>query len=787
MARRRINPVTFFLNETHELSAEEREGGGRPAKYAPISWTAKAKRISDSLESVRATVEASHDPLKDHRYFAMALPEAKVKKTSTDKKKAPTGFLEEATEYGEQHAKVFERLGLDLLQVTPDGRAIVHADREKFEQLAHRSESLDTLGVREQGRWITIESFEIVPMSLRIDDSWVNSLATNDLADVIFELQPILNRADAETVLRAISDLLTRNASGRLSGTGTDYSGRHWFRGKSKKQTIRQLARDFYSIQAIHPPLFSIALGRSRESPPLIAAPAPANAAQLPCVAVVDMGVPEDHVRLRPYRRGRFYLPELPTNAVGKHGSLVASRVIFGDCRTQDELLTKVGQCSFYDVMVGDWPLSEAGRIDEKRVVPAMVGTRAAAEDVRVFNLSIGHKVAFAEMEGVVKAERRRLTRDLDNFVFANDCIVVVAAGNSQPGIVPETPYPHHYSDIRWGLGPWSLGYNTIVCGSFVSDICIGDFVPNVGWPSPFTRIGPGWNDTPIPSFSAPGGSTAADYRRRNLGVWTISSDGLAEDNSGTSYSAPLLAREAALLFSALQEQCSPGTRPFAVTVRAFLTLTAIQPVEDQEVRTLVERTLGVGQANIQRIREPRSDTAVFLWQGYIESPRDTTRVQLPIPIAWLSEAETPVLRIVICSDPPVNDIPVSWACRQVVVYLRPTPDAKALRRPRGEHASYPTIIREYDLAPYKPGQQDGNKDDMWTLEFSYDEIAPYQAAMDFDPRQRVAFAAELLDRGARPISPQDALQALPIAATMNRLSIQNTPVRSPIILKTRV
>ncbi len=508
----------------------------------------------------------------------------------------------------------------------------------------------------------------------------MNKLSTDELADVVFELQPVLNRTDAERVLGAISNLLSRGAHELLSGTGTDYSGRHWFRGKAKKQTLRKVAREFYSLQAIHPPLFSIELGKSgaaaSASPSL---PPPPNASQLPCVAVVDKGVPEDHPRLRAYRRGRFYLPELPRAAVGHHGSVVASRVVFGDCQSQEEALTKVGQCAFYDVMVSDWPMTQHS-IDDKRIVSAMAGTRGAAEDVRVFNLSIGDDKSFAEMSGVTADEKRRLARDLDNFVFANDCIVVMAAGNSPVGVVPDPGYPDHYSDVRWGLGPMACGYNTLVCGSFVSSICIGDLVQKVGWPSPFTRIGPGWNEAPIPSFSAPGGSANALYERRGLGVWGLSSDGLAEDHSGTSFAAPLLAREAALLFHALQERCHPSTRPFAVTVRAFLTLTATPAVQDEEVRTLVERTLGVGQGHMQRFRTPRPESAVFLWQGYIDSPRETTRVQLPIPLTWLSEAEMPVLRMVICSDPPVNDSQKSWACRRVTAYLRPTPDGKALR-----------------------------------------------------------------------------------------------------------
>lgn len=94
--------------------------------------------------------------------------------------------------------------------------------------------------------------------------------------------------------------------------------------------------------------------------------------------------------------------------------------------------------------------------------------------------------------------------------------------------------------------------------------------------------------------------------------------------------------------------------------------------------------------------------------------------------------------------------------------------------------------MREYNLSKYDstgPKTADG---DLWLLELAYDEIFAYPPGMDFDPRQRVAFAAELIDRGEAPVDPQAAMQALPIAASMIRLSIQPTAVRSPVIIRTR-
>ena len=141
-----VRPQTFFLNETHELTPKERGGGGPLPQYVGISWAAKAKAINKSLHTVAGQVQSSHDPLKDERYFVIVLPEPDVEKSSKNKKRYPTGKYKEKTEFDDVHGKVFDRLGLDLLQVTDDGKAVVHADKEKFDQLVQRSESLDHLG-----------------------------------------------------------------------------------------------------------------------------------------------------------------------------------------------------------------------------------------------------------------------------------------------------------------------------------------------------------------------------------------------------------------------------------------------------------------------------------------------------------------------------------------------------------------------------------------------------------------------------------------------------------------
>ena len=266
-----------------------------------------------------------------------------------------------------------------------------------------------------------------------------------------------------------------------------------------------------------------------------------------------------------------------------------------------------------------------------------------------------------------------------------------------------------------------------------------------------------------------------------------MSGSGLAEDRVGTSYAAPLLAREAAIALQSLQNHCLPGTQPFAVLVRAFFALTAARTASQEAVQELSRRTLGHGWATAERLAQPANGSAVILWQGHIESKDDKVRVQLPVPMDWLNSAERPVLRMAVCSDPPVNEsAQATWACRKVKAVLHLNPDGAAVRAPAGLHDSYPLTVREYKLDKFKAGEDRAVEGDLWLIELSYDELAPYPPGMDFDPRQRVAFAAELIDQGAAAVDPQPAMQALPIAVSMNRLSVQAAAIRNPVIVRTR-
>lgn len=768
MPNPKATPKNYFLNERHELPVEEKPGGGRIPEFFGVNWTQKSQKLHKSLERVERLAKASKDPLSRRHYYLVADPAAQIVKVSKAKT-AKDGKKVEAVEFNGEQSKVFNRLGLDLIEVHPNGSATIHAAPERLEQLLIKAEELPRLGGRDQARWITIEEFGWIPPEFKFDQGWLDISGTKPI-EVYIKLQPLISEIEADLVIRSVSQMFLAHEGAELRSVSRSYLGRFSLRTMLNRSSVKAIASEFSSIQSLHPPIIAL----TQSLPPEVGSGSRAStinnittARNLPCIGVVDTAVPDAHRWLQPYRRAVVQGRDCSNTENDNHGSRVASRVVFGEMDLGASPIPPPATCSFLEVRVG------TGRSDHIRVesVPSAIqGAITAAPDVRVFNLSFDAKLRLDDMLPKERMETLKQIEELDNFAFDQDVLLIVAAGNAAQGIIPTPGYPHHIDHTNWELHSVPRAFNALTCGGSIARLRAGGLASEINAPCPFTRIGPGFARSPKPDLCASAGNTDQNYNPQpGSGVWTLNALGDPSEVFGTSYSAPILAREAAFTFEELRKVCPEDTRPFACTVKAVLALTAddVGSRCSDSVKLLAKRTLGCGKASVHAFKNPVAQKARYFWQGIIQHHSDIVRTQIPIPKSWIQEAELPTLRICVSWDTPVcAAAEAQWACRDVEITLRAETEGSALRGSQSRVAGYPLFNRIWNL---KDVQNITN--DQWTAELKYSQLATYAAGHNVSPMQRIAIAAEIWDEAEAAVSPHTFIQSLPIASTLNRLS----------------
>src|SRR6202034_2169843 len=133
--------------------------------------------------------------------------------------------------------RVFTRLGMNMLNVTNDGAALVHLAPQQAQQLYTTASALESFGPRDKARWVTLDSFEVISPDLRLDYDWFAKIHARELAESVIELQPLLTRAEVDEVMRALAGTVQINApkGQSLRGSASDFSGRQWLRANLSK------------------------------------------------------------------------------------------------------------------------------------------------------------------------------------------------------------------------------------------------------------------------------------------------------------------------------------------------------------------------------------------------------------------------------------------------------------------------------------------------------------------------------------------------------------------------
>ncbi len=322
-----------------------------------------------------------------------------------------------------------------------------------------------------------------------------------------------------------------------------------------------------------------------------------------PIVGVVDSGVSTRISELQNWMYGKErHVAEAEENTY--HGTFVAGLIVWGHVLNSEHPEIGRHPCRILDIHVlpnSDPTVGEVGSITESELLQDLEQALIKhSNEVKVWNLSLGSD------EVCSLDQFSDFAVQLDNLQEKFGITFVIAAGNyAAPSLLN---YPRNDADQ-------ALGRITSPADS-VLGITVGSIShlnhPSTGTlrgePSPFSRGGPGPNHIIKPDLVHFGGNIGRDFKHA-LGVVSLDDGPSIAEDIGTSFAAPLVARQLAWIHHGLTPT------PSAMMARAILTHNALDVRSGGRVQDQDDRCLGFGMPhNIDRALEcdPWKMTMVF-------------------------------------------------------------------------------------------------------------------------------------------------------------------------------
>lgn len=404
-----------------------------------------------------------------------------------------------------------------------------------------------------------------------------------------------------------------------------------------------------------------------------------------PALCIVDSGVNDGHPFLGKHVVHASAVLKNTTSPadLNGHGTMVAGLAVFGSIRACYASGVFASTVRLYSARV----LNDSNRFEDESLIvrqteDAIRRYYNAPYNCRIFNLSIGSAEPAFRADGerqTVWAER------LDYLCRTLKILIVVSAGNYSSVFTTRSDeaerfkatYPAYLLDHEARLNDPATAAIPVTVGAIAEHdlhaarqgLGANDIVSplaGVDHPSPFTRVGLGLAGAIKPEFVEYGGNaifTGTMNSRRVIqepgtAVMSLSNkplERLFSFNAGTSFAAPLVARRAALTWSALTAVL--GSQPDPNLVRAVLGVSARVPSSMKAAVTdesSLFRFAGYGQIDEARAFNSFDNDVTMVAEG--KQKLDTFSVYaVPVPDVMLQAAGLKTIRVALAYDPPVR------------------------------------------------------------------------------------------------------------------------------------
>lgn len=259
-----------------------------------------------------------------------------------------------------------------------------------------------------------------------------------------------------------------------------------------------------------------------------------------PTVGVVDSGISDDCLPLKPWLRDR-QIHVIDQDRDLNHGTFVGGLISGGRKLNGGSNLFPSCQSKIYSVEV----LGKAGG-DPFEIFSAMKTAATNNRDIKVWNLSLGAS------EPVSMSEISIFAILLDEFQDEFNCLCIVAAGNYNG--VPLRNWPPQ-DNLFDGISSPGDSVRALTVGSLAHI----DGLVKVDEPSPFSRRGPVSNYVQKPEVVHYGGNIQVFGQQPiPLGLASLSPNGNVRRDIGTSFSTPFVSSIAANLHMRLGARATP-------------------------------------------------------------------------------------------------------------------------------------------------------------------------------------------------------------------------------------
>jgi Subtilase family len=369
----------------------------------------------------------------------------------------------------------------------------------------------------------------------------------------------------------------------------------------------------------------------------------------LPIVCILDDGIKFPN-NLKDCIAGRWTPKDITGGTTCTHGTKVASCAIFGESlKEQIRQKNLTPQLRVIDAVISDGKSKLPEPVLIERIKSAV---REIKSVTKIFCLSFNQFKAFDE-ENI-----SNIAYELDVLTREHDVQFVLSAGNHKLWLLYDKLEEILDDDDGRVASPAESFYGLTV-GSITTDNHERS-ISHINQISPFSRYGLGYAGSAKPDVVYPGGNVYR-YNTKNFisaeSVYVINSNGGISLEFGTSFSAPLAARDIAFLTREL-----PNNDPLiakGLLIHHSDTLDELYDSRTPEERAILAKMHGKGRGSYINSIESYKQRATFIRKGTMSRmKKQRVKFYMPTSLSNHAKNKVPVAKIsVTCiSLPPVDN-----------------------------------------------------------------------------------------------------------------------------------